>query len=98
MEQTLSVVMNVELTDKKLSKIVEGHTVDEAVTLLITEELNGITAGAKVTVIDEDPTFPYQGVVGVVRGAVPGNFGHVDVEFPDGRKVPVQVNQLVPVQ
>jgi hypothetical protein len=55
---------------------------------------NNVTSGGKVTVVS-DPSYPYEGIVGQVKGAPDG--GYVDVEFPSGQTVKLAVNQLIPV-
>jgi hypothetical protein len=81
--------------DTQLLDIVALDTVEEAARKILGEDLNGITSGAKVAIIDDHSTYPYAGLVGRVVGPV--NAGHVDVEFPNGARVPVQVNQLIVV-
>lgn len=70
----------------------------EAAAKLISEALgnHNVTSGARVAVTDDDSTFPYSGLVGRAVGA-PDSNGYTTVEFADGRQVPVQTNQLVPV-
>jgi len=84
------------MTNEQILDTLKGSSIEETASILV-EELNGVTTGAKVAVIDDDSTYPYSGLAGRVVGPVPGRAGHVDVEFANGAKVPVQVNQLVPV-
>lgn len=65
--------------------------VQEAVNQLLGEE---IKPGDVVAPID-DPSYPFQGVTGKVKGMSAKGSGFVDVVFPDGTVVPMQSSLLL---
>lgn len=65
--------------------------VQDAVNRLLGED---IQSGDEVAVID-DPSYPYQGVKGRVKGPSAKGSGFVDVAMPDGVTVPLQSSLLI---
>jgi hypothetical protein len=80
------------LTEEQILKtVLAASTIEEAASSL---GQNNVTSGSKVAVI-EDPTYPYSGLVGTVKGVKEN--GYADVEFANGATVPMMVNQLIVV-
>lgn len=65
--------------------------VAEAVNRLLGED---IESGNTVAIID-DPSYPYQGVTGKVKGPSAKGSGFVDVSLPDGNVLPMQASLLL---
>ena len=53
-----------------------------------------LSSGTAVAVT-EDPTYPYSGQRGRVKGSLKG--GLIDVEFPNGVVTPMQATLLIPI-
>ena len=84
------------MNEKQLEELILSKSPERAVFEAL--GLNNIKAGGQVAVVD-DPTFPRPGLKGRVVGPVPeGHSGTVEVEFADGTKSHLQINQLIPVQ
>lgn len=85
-------IMN-SITEKDIAAaLVKGGTVSQIVESVLGQ--NNVTSGSKVTSAS-DPSYPYEGIVGVVKSAPDGGF--VEVEYPSGQRVMLAVNQLIPV-
>jgi hypothetical protein len=81
------------ITEKDIAvALAKGKTVGQIVESVLGQ--NNVTAGSKVTAVS-DPSYPYEGIVGTVKGAPDGGFA--EVEFPGGQSVKLAVNQLIPV-
>ena len=81
------------ITEKSILAAVErGGTPERIVENILGQ--NNVSTGNKVTVVS-DPSYPYEGIVGTVRGTPKD--GYAEVEFPSGQKVNLAVNQLIPV-
>lgn len=77
--------------DATISQLAEGKiTVEEAVGHLLE---SGVKVGDTVAVV-ADPTYPFDGIKGVVRSI---NGGSAEVEFPNGTKAQLQSSLLVTV-
>lgn len=73
--------------DHLAGKLTTAQTIEEMMSL----GLGDLKSGATVAVAD-DPTWPYAGQRGKVKGPVKN--GTVDVEFANGVTVPVQASIL----
>lgn len=83
------------MNEKDIQNLVENLSTQDAVNEAL--GLNNVKSGGEVAVV-ADPTFPYDGLRGRVKGPVPeGKSGTVKVAFPNGTVVDLAVNQLVPV-
>jgi len=70
-------------------------SIQEAASMLLGG--NNIKPGDKVVQINDNDSFPYQGIKGTAKGASSKGSGWTDVEYPDGVVVPVMTNLLLPV-
>ena len=77
--------------DEKIQKALLISDVKEAANLILAEE---IKSGADVAVID-DPTYPAAGQRGKAKGPSSKGSGYTDVEFADGRVLPLQTSLLL---
>lgn len=71
----------------------EAAAIQGAVNQLLGEDIE-FAAGSSVSAID-DPSYPYQGAVGKVKGPSAKGSGFVDVTFEDGTTVPLQSSLLL---
>lgn len=85
------------ITTEQIEKVLT-MTPQDGANQLIAEGLgsHNIASGDKVTVVGEDSTYPYHGVVGQAKGA-PDKNGFTEVEWPNGNKTKVRTTELVPV-
>lgn len=86
------------ITNEQIEKVLT-MTPQDGADQLIAEGLgsHNIKSGDRVTVVGEDATYPYQGVVGRASGA-PDDNGFTEVEWPNGNKTKVRTTELVPVK
>ena len=88
---------------KSIDKIVteclnsgDRNYVATAVNRIISED-SPVSAG-DVVAVSGDPTFPYDGQKGRVKGISAKGAGYVDVQFENGQSVPLQSSLLIPIR
>jgi hypothetical protein len=72
----------------------ESKTVEEAVNRLLSEDQE-FSAGDVVVSVNDNESWPYQGVAGRVKGPSTKGSGWVDVTYADSVTVPIQSNLLL---
>jgi hypothetical protein len=83
------------MKDTKIKQIIdESKTVEEAVSRLLSEDIE-FKAGETVVSVNDNESWPYQGVAGKVKGQSAKGSGWVDVTYADSVTVPIQSNLLL---
>lgn len=89
-----------EINDTKILEAVENVDVKAPASLREAADMltgaNRVSAGSKVAIL-EDPTYPFAGQRGTVKGPSAKGSGYVDVEMANKTVVPLQVSLLVPL-
>lgn len=75
----------------KIVDLKNEATIEQAANQILAEDFG---AGSTVIIIN-DPTYPYAGQVGKVKGQSDKGGGFIDVQFENGVTVPIFSNQLL---
>jgi len=80
--------------DTIIQEAVKKDSIAEAANMILGD--NNVKVGSSVAVIN-DPTYPFEGARGKVKGESAKGAGFMDVEFENGTVVPLQTSLLIPV-